>query len=530
VLLLLPGCTTPPPLHPEVSTTHSHSATPGILHYALTAEPTNLDPMLIDDVSTGEMLAQVYEGLLYINETNQIVPLLADGLPTVSSDGRTYTFKIRKGATFQNGRQVTAEDVRYSYNRFLQPALNSPVAMIVVDDILGAKEVANGKAKELAGIKVLDPMTVQITLISPRPYFLGKGTTVPILAKEVIEKGKKDERGNYIIDAANSIGTGPFRITAYQRQSKVVLEANPNYYLGAPKLKEIDRPIVLENKTVRNLYDTSELDMAQSNVEDYQQDKDNPDLKGQLFLNPTARFDYIEIGEKQFAPFKDKRVRQALACAVDKDAIVASVLEGVGKKAAGILAPGMPGYDPNFVGMPHDPERARKLLAEAGYTAQKPLPAFTLVVREQTPIWERIAQVLKDQWAAVGITANLQDMEWGTLLKNESRKTFDANVMGWTAGYLDQNSVLSALLRSDSPQNTLGYANPEMDKLLNAADTSTDPKKRMALYRQAEEKAVQDAVVIPLDFPIIPELRKPYVSGVRYNLFGVLPHTTTVVR
>ncbi len=531
LFLLLTGCT---PSQQTETHTNKPSATtnkPGILRYALAAEPTNLDPMLIIDVSTGEMLGQVYEGLLTINEQNEIVPQLAAALPTVSKDGRTYTFKIRPGAKFHNGRQVTAEDIRYTYNRYLQPSLNSPGAMIVLDDILGAKEVATGKAKEVSGIKVLDPMTVQITLISPRPYFLGKGTTVPIMAKEAVEKGAKDEQGNHAIDVSNSIGTGPFRLKAYQRQSKVVLEANPDYYDTPPKLQGIERPIVLEPKTVRNLYDTGEIDdIPAEPVEDYQQDKDNPELKGQTFLNPTARFDYIELGEKRFAPFRDKRVRQALAYAIDKDAIVKSVLEGVGKKAVGIMAPGMPGHDPNFPGIPYDPEKSKKLLAEAGYTAQKPLPPFVLTVREQSPVWQRTAQVLKEQWAAVGVTVNLQEMEWGTVLKNEANKDYDANMMGWTAGYLDPNSVLSAIFRSDSPQNTIGYADPEMDRLLNAADTDPDPAKRLALYHQAEEKAVQDAVVIPLDFPIAPELRKPYVSGVRYNLFGVLPHTTTAIR
>lgn len=487
--------------------------------------------MLIIDASTGEMLSQVYEGLLSINAKSEIVPQLAEALPSVSKDGRTYTFKIRKGAKFHNGRQVTAEDIKYSYTRYLLPSLNSPSAMISLDDILGAKELASGKAKELAGIKVVDPMTVQITLISPRPYFLGKGTTVFIVAKEAVEKGAKDERGNNQIDASNSIGTGPFKIKSYQQQSQVVLEANRDYYASQPPpLKEIDRPIVLETKTVRNLYDTGEIDVATSTIEDYQKDKEDPAFKTQIFLNPVARIDYIEIGEKKFAPFKDKRVRQALAYAIDRDTIVKNILEGVGKKATGIMAPGMPGYDENFPGIPYDPAQAKKLLAEAGYTTQKPLPPFTLVVREQSPTWQRIAQVLKEQWAAVGITVNLQEMEWGTLLQNESRKDYDANMMGWTAGYLDQNSVLSALFRSDSPQNTIGYIDPEMDRLLNAADTDPDSKKRFALYRQAEEKAVKEAVIIPLDFPIIPELHKPYVSGMRYNLFGVLPHTTTAVR
>lgn len=526
-LICLTGCSNPTP-GPSASTAPggatpatAGSKTPGVLRYVLIDEPTTLDPALIIDANSGTITDQIYDSLYAINEKNELEPHLAASLPTI---------KLRSGVTFSNGKPVTAEDVRFTYTRSLLQALNSPWAMMTLDDIEGAKALWDGKTTELAGVKVLDPTTVQFTLVGPRPYFLTKSTTIGILSKEAVESGSKNDRGVPTISPANSVGAGPYILKEYVRQQRVVLEANPKYWGGAPQLTRIERPIVLDTKAARNLYESDELDLLSPTLPDFVQDRSDPKLKDQAKSYAQTSLTYIEMSPKVYAPFKDKRVRQAVALAIDRTPIVDAVIQGLGKPATDVLAPGLPGHDPKFVALPFDVERAKKLLMEAGYGPNHPLPPFTLTFRASDSTMGRLAQVLKEQWAAAGITADLREEEWGTLLKNENAQNYDANLMGWSVGFLDANNIVSALFRSDSPQNLFGYNSPAFDKLCRAADSGTDPQKRLTLYRQAIDLALNDAPMIPLYFQDRVELVKPYVSGLRDNIQGRLSHSKTAVR
>lgn len=508
------------------------SAQPGVLRYPLTAEPTTLDPALVRDGPTIDMVQQCYEGLVGWNEKNEVIPLAAAEMPEISKDGKTYTFVIREGAKFHNGRQIVADDIKYSLTRSLDNKLNSPVAMNYLDDIVGAKELFDGKTTELTGVKVIDPKTVQITLVAPRAYFLGKLTypTGYILPKEEVEKGEKTEGGAFTLGPTNSVGSGPFKLKEYAPQTKVVLEANPDYWGGAPKLKSIERPIVLDAKTARNLYETGELDYITEEKGDYEQDRNNPELKDQIKQWDRSATFYLGLNQTEYAPFKNKKVRQAFAHAIDKDAIVTNVLLGVNEKAEGVVPKGIFSYDPNFKGLAYDPERSKKLLAEAGFAEGKGLPPLSLYFREKQPDLTRTAEVIKEQLAAVGININLQEMEWGSFLKmNEDDKT-PLFHMRWAADYIDPQNFLSLLLSSGGSENHTGYSNPQYDALCRQADAETNLQKRIALYRQAEKIVIDDAPWVPIYYQKDLELMRPYVTGIRDSLMGHLPHTTTEVK
>jgi ABC-type transport system substrate-binding protein len=327
----------------------------------------------------------MYEGLVGWNEKNEVVPLLAKEMPKISADGKTYTFTLRDGVKFPGGDPITADDVKYSITRALDPKLASAVAMNYLDDIVGAKEVADGKTKELTGIKVVDPKTVQITLNAPRGYFLGKLTypTAYVLSRKEVEKGPKTEQGVPTIDSSNAgtAGEGPFRMASYVRGSKITLTANKEYWAGKPKLDGIERPIILDVQTQRNLYDSGRLDYIVLQKGDFEKDRSNPALQDQIKKWKRSATWYVgfnQMDEANYPPFKDKRVRQAFAYAIDKDAIVKSVLLDVPVKAEGILPDGIPGFNPEFKGIPFNPEKAKALLAEAGYPGGKGLPRCSL--------------------------------------------------------------------------------------------------------------------------------------------------------
>ncbi len=524
------------------------STKPGVLRYALTANPTTFDPALVNDGPTIDLLQQMYEGLVGWNVKSEVTPMLAKALPKVSPDGTVYTFVLRDGAKFTNGRAVTAEDFKYSITRSLDPKLNSPVAMTYLNDIAGAEAFAKGKASEVVGVKVIDPKTLEITLVAPRAYFLGKLTypTSYAVAREEVEKGEqgggtatekanesensgKGEGGAFAITHKNSVGTGPFALDSYTPQSMVALKANPDYWGGAPQLKGIERKIVLDTKTARNLFDSGELDIVVLEKGDYAQDKDNAAIKSQIKLFDRSATFYLGLNQTQYPPFKDKRVRQAVAYAVDKDAIVQSVLQGVNQRAGGVLPKGIPGYDAAITGMPHDVEKAKKLLADAGFAGGKGLPPLTLTFREKQPDLSKTAEVVKEQLAAIGIPVDLNEMEWGTFLKKTDNREIPFFHMRWSADYLDPQNFLSVLLTSKSPENRTGYSNAAYDRLCDLADSETDPKKRKALYNQAEKLVIEDAPWVPLYYQKDIELIKPYVSGIRDSLMGHLPHITVTV-
>ncbi len=504
----------------------------GVLRYPLTANPTTLDPALVQDGPTIDMLQNVYEGLIGFNEKNEIVPLVAAKMPEVSPDGKVYTFTLREGVTFHNGRAVTADDVKYSITRSLNKNINSPVALNYLNDIDGAEAFSKGQAPDVKGIQVVDPKTIKITLIAPRAYFLGKLTypTAYVVAREEVERGDKSEFGGFTINEKTAIGCGPFKLGEYVPRSKATLIAFEKYWQGKPKLTRIERPIVLDSKTARNLYDAGQLDYVAEEKSNYEQDSKNPSLKDEIKLWDRAATFYLGVNQTNYAPFKDKRVRQAFAHAIDKDAIVKNVLLGVNQKAEGVLPKGIPGFDANLKGLNYDPEKSKKLLAEAGFPGGKGLPALTLSFREQVSDLRKTAEVIKEQLAQVGVTVNLQEMEWATYLKLNNDNKHDLFHMRWSADYIDPQNFLSLLLGGGAPENHTGFANPEFDALCREADSSTDPKKRLGLYHKAEQIAVDEAPWVPLYFQRDMELMKPHVTGIRDSLMGHLPHLTTEIK
>jgi oligopeptide transport system substrate-binding protein len=507
------------------------SSSPGVLRYPITAEPTTFDPALVRDGYTIDLLQNVYEGLIGWNEKNEVAPLAARELPRLSADGRTYTFVLREGLKFHNGRAVTADDVRYSIVRSLDPKLASTVALDYLSDIVGASEFNAGKASDVKGIRVVDPQTLSIEILAPRAYFLGKLTygTAYIVAKEEVEKGEKTTQGAPFIDSKNAVGTGPFKLTEYTPQGKVVLEANAEYWAGKPALTHIERPVVLDAKTMRNLYDSGELDYIDLPRADYANDRTNPALKNEIKMWPRAATWYVGLNQAQYPPFKDKRIRQAVAYAIDKDAIIANVLLGVNERAESFVPDGIFSHDPAYKGLGHDPEKAKALLAAAGFANGAGLPPLTLYFREQIPEIRKTAEILKEQLAAVGIALNLDEMEWGAFLKMNDENKQDAFHMRWSADYLDPQDFLSLLLSTTGTENHARYSNPQFDALCRQADAESDQAKRTTLYRQADQMAMDDAAVIPIYYQKDLELMKPYVTGIRDSLFGHLPHTKTAV-
>ncbi len=497
-----------------------------VLRLPMPEEPTRWDPASVQDGPTIELLMHVVEGLVQWSPDNQVVPALAE-LPEITNGGRTYTFKLKGGVRFHNGRALTAADFVYSINRALNPSTQSEVAATYLNDIVGAREVLDGKSMAATGLKAPDERTLVIEIDRPKPYFLAKLTypTAYVVAREGVEQGR-----GQVTEPAHLIGTGPFTVAEYLRGHSITLAANPTYHEGRPKLERITRRIVRSAETRRQMFDNDELDLVDVPMSDYERDRNEAELQPLIHQFDRPSVYYFAFNER-FGPFRDRRVRRAFAMAINRDRIVKEVLLGLPIRAEGILPKGVPGYDPAFKGVPFDPSQAKRLLAEAGFPDGAGFPALTLSFREGLPDIRRVCEVAEqDLREHLGVTVRLQQMDYGELLRQRNQSSLPFYFLRWMADYLDPQDFLSVMLRTGAPENRIRYSNREFDRLCDEGDAHPDHERRLALYRQAERIAVDDAAWAPVYFQKDIELWKPRVQGIRDSLMGHLPHKTTTVR
>jgi ABC-type transport system substrate-binding protein len=497
-----------------------------VLRYPIAVEPSALDPVTITDPSTLDILQNIYEGLVQFDEKNEIVPCLAQKWE-ISADGKTYTFHLQPGVKYHNGRAMTSADVKWSFERSLWPETKSPVAANYLAGIVGVDEVAAAKTRDLAGVTAVDPQTVRIRLKAPRGYFLGElaYNTGWIYCREAVEKAGGR------IDETSAIGTGPFKLASYHHGSKLTLDAFDEYWGGKPKLSRIERPIVIDSQTAHVKFENGEIDRCEISINDYLDDEKSPSLKTARRLNPQAAVSYLAMGQAAQPAFRDKRVRLAIAQAIDRDAIAATAYRGVSPRADGLLPPGLPGHDSAFPRLPFDPAAAKRLLAQAGYPGGKGFPRLTLVYTQKLQELGAAAQIIRDNLKQnLGIIVDVQERESATFLADARAKKLAFHLNTWYADYLDPQNFLPTLLRTGAAVNRVSYSNPQFDALCDQADRETDASKRIALYQQADRLAMSEAPLLPLVYPKAAELVQPYVKGREMNLMGSLPHRKTYIQ
>jgi peptide/nickel transport system substrate-binding protein len=478
----------------------------GTLVVGLVAEPVNLDPAQVTDLNSNRVGRRIVETLVtFPDESTQVVPGLAESW-TVSKDGLRYTFKLRQGVRFHDGSPFNAEAVKDSIERQINP--EHPFHK------LGKYPFANYFFGNVKAVEVVDPSTVEFVLKEPRASFLAVLTAgaASIVSPTAVKKFGADY-------ALQPVGTGPFKFASWERGQRVVLEKNPGYWRFPVKLdRVVFRPIVEDQARLTELL-TGALDLIVGTP---------PDYVGQLESNPKvtllkqvgAHVWYLGINNQK-KPFDDKRVRQALNYAVNKEAIVRDVLKGTGSLSAGPVLPKTWGADAGLKPYPYDPERARKLLAEAGHPN-----GFntTLWVPEsgsgmQSPV--AMSTVIQSNLKAVGVTVTLQTMEWGAYLAKLRSKEQDLFALSWMAGNEDPDMVMYPLLHSsqwtpNGPNRAL-YKNEKFDELLHQARLTTDEKKRADLYRQAQRILVDDAPWIFVDHEIQTAAHAKRVQGFKLH-------------
>jgi len=494
-----------------------------VFTYPIVTEPTTLDPGQVQDGDTIDMLQQVYEGLVGWDTNSKVAPLMCESWD-VKNGGKSYIFHLIKGAKFSNGREVTADDFKWTFDRNCSKEFASPVASDYLDDIEGFKEYHEGTRQDLPGVKVIDPSTLEIDITAPRPYFLMKLTYLDaaVLCKEAIKPGEQ------IKTPAEMIGTGPYKCIDFVPQQLVVLEANDSYHGGRPSVDRIERPVIKDATTRLDKYKAGTIDLVQLERQDVAALQADPKFKDQLHFYPRPAIFYVGMNVKAQPAFANQHLRRAIAMAIDRHKIATEVLGGLVDEANGILPPAVAGHRDKTAILPFDVAKAKQELAAAGYPDPSQVPELTISCRGDRPDIKLVAESVQGQLQAnLGIKVGTQVIDWGTYLKAWDAGQFGLFHMRWAADYLDPQNFLSTLLASYGNENRgINYSNPQFDALCRQADAEPDETKRMNLYAQAEDMVLQDAPWVPIYFQKDTELINPRVQGLRESVFGHLPHTT----
>ncbi|MBM2826056.1 MAG: ABC-type dipeptide/oligopeptide/nickel transport system, periplasmic component [Dehalococcoidia bacterium] len=469
-------------------------------------DPPTLDPALSGDTTSAFYIVEVFSGLVTLNHKLQIEPDLAERWE-VSSDGKTYTFFLRKNAKFHSGKLVTANDFKYSFERAADPKTQATLADTYLGDIIGVKDKLNGKASVVQGVKVVDDNTLQIEIDAPKSYFLAKMTypTSFVLDKENVESSKEwTKKPN---------GTGPFKLKEWRIGERIILEKNPAYYMEPAKLDKVT--LLLAGGSGSTMYENNEIDVTGVPIDELEAiAAPSHKFNKQLLVASDLSVGYVGF-TNNVAPFDDVKVRQAFVHAVDRDKITKVIYKDTRQKANGILPPGMPGYNPNLKGLEYDPEKAKRLLKESKYASG--LPPITLNIPGSSSTPPPFAEVLQQDWKNVlGVDVKIQQIEWATFLEDLKKHKFQSFMIGWVADYPDPQDFLDILFHSKSLENNPLYANPEVDQVLETARVERDVEKRMKLYQQVEQTIVNEAPWLPLWYGKNYLLVKPYVQGKEY--------------
>lgn len=493
-----------------------------VLHLGNGSEPRDLDPHVVVSYNDFNIVVALFEGLTGVDETtSQPIPAAAERWET-SADGLVWRFHLRSGARWSNGDALTAHDFVFGIQRALSPNLASEYAYVLFP-IRNARAFNAGQLADFAqvGVRAPDNQTLEITLAQPTPY-LAAAATLPAwfpANQAAIEKlGPFDDRAVPWTRPENMVCNGPFLLKEWSPGSRVVVERNPNYWDA--RHVRLTRLVFypIENAATQEaafragqLHLTSDVPL--SKIVRYRRNQ-----PGILRIDPflDTAFLRFNTGRK---PFTDRRVRQALARAFDRTALVRDVTLGGQQPAHCLTPPGIPGYTARAA-IPDDFAGARRLLAEAGYPGGRGFPRAEIQFAT-LELNQRLLEAVQQMWRReLGIEVSLSNKEQRVWLNDERLRNYDLSYAHWIGDYVDPSTYLE-LFTTDSGNNSTGWSSREYDHLVAAAGSVLDPAQRNKLYQQAEALLLNEAPIAPIFFGTRVFLCHPAVKNWRPALLGL---------
>lgn len=456
-------------------------AASGNLIAAIAGEPDQLDPHKTTAYFSFEVLENVFDTLVEPDANLEMRPALAESWE-VSPDQRVWTFHLRRGVTFHDGSPFTADDVVYSYRR-------------IIDE-----ELANvDKFSAVTDVTALDPATVRITVKQPTPNLLtnlGGFKGMAIVSRANVESGQI---------ATHPIGTGPFSFAAATSGDSITLKANPTYWGGAPKVSGVTFRFISEPSTALSALQAGEVDWTDSiPPQRVSQLRDDESLR--LTVTPSNDYWYMALNEAK-PPWNDVRVRQAIAYAIDRDAIVAATSYGTAAENQLAIPEGNPWYT-RYDKYSYDIDKAKSLLAEAN---ARPTSLDMLVTTEY-PETVTAAQIVADNLAPLGITVDIRTVDFATWLDEQNNGNFDMLMLGWL-GSIDPDDFYYAQHHTDGTSNAQKFSNPEVDRLLDAGRVETNRDLRREDYAKAATLIADQVSYLYLYNSSVIQAWNPALSG-----------------
>jgi oligopeptide transport system substrate-binding protein len=475
--------------------------------------PLTLDPAISADASSHLYVMQVFSGLVRLDQELEVAPDIAERWE-VGPDGETYTFHLRQGVKFHDGREVKAADFRYSWERACDPATGSGTAATYLGDIVGAKDMLAGGAGGISGVVATDDYTLQVTIDAPKAYFLDKLAypTAFVVDKDNVESGKDWwQQPN---------GTGPFKLREWTSGRQLALERSEIYYGETAKLEQVVFSLLAADPMA--LYETGQIDVVPVYLAyiDQVRDDGNP-LHQELAVTPELSLYFVGFNTVE-PPFDDVSVRQAFCHAVNKEPIISVILRDMVNGADGILPPGMPGYNGALGGLDYDVERAKALIAASKYGDVSNLPSITITVEGYgNSIPSYLGAVIQEWQENLGLEISVRQLETENFIYNLKQEKDEMFTMGWVADYPDPHNFLDILFYTGSEVNICEYSNPALDTSLDQAAIEQDETDRLAMYQQAEQLVVDDAPCLPLFHSTNYILVRSYVEGYKLSPLGI---------
>ncbi|MBJ8370324.1 oligopeptide ABC transporter substrate-binding protein OppA [Citrobacter cronae] len=477
------------------------------------SEVQSLDPHKIEGVPESNINRDLFEGLLISDVDGKPSPGVAEKWD--NKDFKVWTFHLRKNAKWSDGTPVTAQDFVYSWQRLANPNTASPYAsylqyghIVNIDDIIAGKKPVTD-----LGVKAIDDHTFEVTLSEPVPYFykLLVHSSVSPVPKAAVEK-----YGDKWTQPANIVTNGAYKLKDWVVNERIVLERNTNYWDNAKTvINQVTYLPISSEVTDVNRYRSGEIDMTYNNMPIELFQKLKKEIPNEVHVDPYLCTYYYEINNQK-APFNDVRVRTALKLAMDRDIIVNKVKNQGDLPAYSFTPPYTDGaklVEPEWFKWSQEKrnEEAKKLLAEAGYTAEKPL-TFDLLYNT-SDLHKKLAIAAASIWKKnLGANVKLENQEWKTFLDTRHQGNYDVSRAGWCADYNEPTSFLNMVL-SDSSNNTVHYKSPAFDKLIADTLKVTDEAQRSELYSKAEQQLDKESAIVPVYYYVNARLVKPWVGG-----------------
>ncbi|MDT5286193.1 MAG: peptide/nickel transport system substrate-binding protein [Mycobacterium sp.] len=466
----------------------------GNLIAAIAGEPDQLDPQKTSAYFSFEVLENVFDTLVEPDANLEMRPALAESW-TVSSDQLTWTFHLRKGVTFQDGSPFTADDVVYSYRRIIDEKLANVDKFSAVTDVSAP-----------------DDDTVLIRVKQPTPNLLtnlGGFKGMAIVQRKNVESGQI---------ATHPVGTGPFAFASQKSGDSIMLAANPHYWGGRPKVPGVTFRFISEPSTALSALQAGEIDWTDSiPTQRVAQLKNDDSIK--LAVTPGNDYWYLALNEAR-EPWKDARVRQAIAYAIDRKAIVQATSYGTATANQLAIPQGNPWYTP-YDTYRYDIEKAKSLLAEAGASPE----TLDMLVTSEYPETVTAAQVIADNLKPLGITVNIRTVDFATWLDEQNTGNFDMLMMGWL-GNIDPDDFYYAQHHTDGSSNAQKFSNPDVDRLLDAGRVETNQQARHADYAKAATIIADQVSYLYLYNPSVIQAWTTNLSGYEARRDGAIRFRT----